>query len=255
MSAYANYWRTIPTLQATRELGPAEDGVSRARVVDTPAGEFYVKHDAWSAETGTQIVANEFLSAAIASSMNVPIPMFAVVVVDGKRCFGCRSVRRSAPFVDAARLRGCRNFESLYSLLVFDVWLDNHDRHNGNVIIGQDGGRTVFWAIDHSHCPFPPRRLPHHLPALHGPEGAGSCIPSWYAREVTSIPLLQRAIDAANTLSDDEIADIVPGVPGQDWSESGIAQIVDFLVHRRINLRKMLDTARFSLSNLEGGSL
>lgn len=255
MDAMTRVWDRLPMLEATAELGRPESGIMGARIVNTAMGEYYIKHDHWNDQQGTSIVANEFLSAVIAQSMMVPIPHFSKVAFEGKLCFGSAAVRFTAPFVNESRLSGCANRDSLYALLVFDVWMDNRDRHNQNVLIGQQNGRTVFWAIDHSHCPFPPGRKPRHLLGFHGPHDGHLCVRAWYSQLITDATLLKRAIDAAYAIPEDSFNSLVPGVPGQDWRDEDVTRIVEFLVKRRSNLKEMVNQARGIVPALKGGDL
>ena len=53
-----------------------------------------------------------------------------------------------AAFLDAQR---AQHGDRVKKMIMLDFIIDNHDRHNGNWLIG-DGGNGRFWAVDHGHC-------------------------------------------------------------------------------------------------------
>lgn len=116
---------------------------------------------------GVRVLANELVSAGLASLISVPVPLCGIVEVtnsfvnvepmlsgfEAGLCFGSeyhKAVDVSGP----SEIWMASNREELAGIVLFDSWCNNVDRaHNpGNLILTADGRGQRILAIDHGFC-------------------------------------------------------------------------------------------------------
>jgi len=100
------------------------------------------------------LLLNEAVCAALADALQLPIPAFRVIKLDNQLWFG---LEKKEPKVAYTRenLAVCVNRDQVPGVLVFDVFVCNPDRHEGNVLLHQfqqQPPAIKLWIIDHSHA-------------------------------------------------------------------------------------------------------
>ena len=104
-------------------------------------------------------VANEFICARLGSFLGLPIPPFALLQQKGRADVWFGSIDynltgQSLPPIDPADC--VSEFPELSTgIILFDVWIANTDRHEGNLNMDKSTGKpTRLNVFDHSHALF-----------------------------------------------------------------------------------------------------
>jgi hypothetical protein len=104
-------------------------------------------------------VANEFICARLGSFLGLPVPPFALLQQKGRPDVWFGSIDynltgQSLPPIDPADC--VSEFPELSTgIILFDVWIANTDRHNGNLNMDTSTGKPIRLNVfDHSHALF-----------------------------------------------------------------------------------------------------
>lgn len=247
--------------RAIVDLGPAPGGVSKARYVATrDLSEYIVKAPSFCLAVGPYIPANELIAAELANAADIPVlPWQFIQLPSGDLGWGSLRVDTA----DFANM-GPTIFASLdepdmiSAVAVFDLWIGNTDRHNGNLLGRRNrrGGGYSLLANDHSHAlvreMFDPTQLYQHYQSI--PMNA-------YFRSnvlranVTLCDHFKETLELIESLDESDIRSIVEGVP-DNWMSGSIRKAVaDFLIGRAQNLRTLLNQALVLFPQMSGVSL
>lgn len=189
---------------------------------------------------GASVVATEYISGRLAALVGLPCPPCGVAVAeDGSPAFfsmrfGSLSVR-PAPLVPSDMFA---EWEQLaYGVILFDLWILNHDRHPENIAYQGEGRSPIIF--DHSHAfnggheVEALRVLPEHQDDLL----LGHCLLSGVQSGAGFAPWIDRIRVMRDWMIEPLIDDAceVGGLP-QDCR----THLIDFLAYRRANLGDLL---------------
>lgn len=265
-----------PVLKADYEIGRARGGVSQARFFVCENGDEYILKGKHFSPTMPHVAANEFIAAEIGGHLGLPILDHRTVSWRGDLYFGSRMIGATnfLRSTDLKLVQGCLNAERIYNMLVFDVWLCNTDRHEGNIVVrvtkdqsGNDEYRLIF--SDHSHCILAPTNDPQHplttisdLASLATSGLSSSVCPNMpYIRAklvtdmVVDVALLRTAIDGVAKMPDHVVRGVLSRVPPDFLPESERRAIENFLLQRRKRLKQVFRDNIQMLAKLSGGPL
>jgi len=148
------------------DLGAIGRGASAAHYVLAENGiEYIIKGPSFTPQH-PYVAANELLAALIARQLGLPILDFAVVQM-GQDLFFASAFMQGGTFHPQIRtdlFDRCENKERVYGMLVFDAWICNIDRHDGNLLVRttRRGGQehTTLLLNDHIAWSCPSRLHP-----------------------------------------------------------------------------------------------
>ncbi|HTV40104.1 MAG TPA: HipA family kinase [Candidatus Sulfotelmatobacter sp.] len=108
---------------------------------------------------GHYIVANEYICARLGSFLGLPIPPFALLQQKGGSGLWFGSIDycltgQTLPPIDPAEC--VKEFPDISTgIILFDTWVANADRHEGNMNMDKSTGRPAQLNVfDHSHALF-----------------------------------------------------------------------------------------------------
>src|SRR5579862_4927497 len=196
------------------------------------------------------VVPNELIAAEIGRYLRLPIPPFCVIVgPTGENHFASLDFNLtggSLPPVIPATFYN--EFEGdVGSLLAFDAYIANSDRHNGN--LSADYSSHRFNVFDHSHCLFSGTD-PQGLARLSAADGSlvidGSLGGTRHCLlgEIRDDRLFERVLERIESIPDWLISDIVSEAAIYGLTGAEAMASVDFLKQRRRALRGLIGTHR-----------
>lgn len=132
-------------------------GATGAKVIGCDDGHFYVcKSLRFLPEPQPHLLANEQISKNLADLLSLPVQPARIVNLRGERLFGSL-LEAGLRDMKTVRLKRDRlaNWPDMPAILVFDIFICNLDRHQGNslaLISGRTGARYQLRIMDHSHA-------------------------------------------------------------------------------------------------------
>ncbi|MBL8796363.1 MAG: hypothetical protein JNM56_20865 [Planctomycetia bacterium] len=247
-----------------------DSGESRAMYVKAENGNEYVAKGPSLTPTWRHVGANELIAFRLAERMGLPVLDCRVLQFEGELYVGHTRMQENQfhPYLTSELLARCSNLDRVYGLVVFDSWVCNTDRHEGNLLVrcsnsaGLANGRcaadehTVL-VNDHNRCLLPDNRETSHFSSLSG-EYLAEFIQIGFIRDrIYSLGGLKDAIEQAERVSDIEISSIVNGVPPELLPDEDKAHWTEFLINRRGSLRRLFaaEHNRRLFRYLPGGSI
>jgi hypothetical protein len=234
---------------AVEQVGEPAPTFARPRILKDAAGkEFVAKADEWVHSEGSSCnqVSNEILSAELAYAIGVPVPPYEVLTWEGVECFGSEVIPSTYKRVLPNLLAQVANLNDLYTIMVFDVWILNVDRHPGNFLVSSTARGPLLWAIDHGHAPEHPGYGAGSFEEYcdHGATSTLNLWPQWMRDLLTSREDLVRAVGKVQNLPDEHIGGIVRETAYLRWSDTRRSEIVEFLTYRKGQLRSLVNRGR-----------
>lgn len=177
------------------------------------------------------IVANELMCNRLASALLLPVPPGFLIKLDDVPHFASLNFNlsgQSLPPADATAI--VSSFPTLsWGILLFDMWVLNGDRHNGN--ISHDTIANKAQLFDHSHALFARGDFPSFSNA---PAIGGHCL----APVIDSLDGLAEWNSHIGSVPERFIRTVVGDVVGDEFGiAAGRAQeCADFLIARRSRL-------------------
>ena len=203
--------------------------------------------------------------------MGLPVLDTRVLTLDGALLVGCTWMdgSRYHPFIYKDLLYRCENSKSVYPMVVFDTWVCNTDRNEGNLIVRCHGldkagprakdcgaNRHTLLLKDHSDCLLPDNRETTFFDSCLAKMRPPECVPLQFVRSaIINLDLLRAALSDAEAISDDTIRDIVEGVPDELLPCDDKPAWTKFLSSRRDALRELFNKDRGIFRFLRDGEL
>ena len=218
------------------------------------------------------IVTNELVAAALAKRIGLAILDYRVLTLGKNLYFGSQWMDDSDfhPIITKDLFERCRNAQMAYGMVVFDTWICNLDRHQGNLLVrcggerfgGGGGGDScqaeshTMLLNDHSECLMPDSKDGSYFAARLSKVTPQECVHVPFVRNaIISAANLSQAIQAAESVSDTEIAAIVQMVPEELLADNERVAWVEFLALRRNALRKLFNDNRGFFTFLNKGAI
>jgi hypothetical protein len=168
------------------------------------------------------IVANEYISAKMGTYLGLPIPPFALLQQKGTNpqvWFGSLDYRltgESLPQIDPETF--VEEFPNISTgIILFDIWIANSDRHEGNLNVDRSAQKPRVNVFDHSHSLFLAEgakrleRLADHagITASADPGATGHCLIEHLGTDAHFDAWLDRIEDAPRFLIRQACRDVV----------------------------------------------
>jgi hypothetical protein len=227
-------------------------GASGAHKLQVPGDAIYASKSFISERPYTLV--SEVLCAELASMLGLPIPARRYVTFQGNTWFGLewRPEFRTLSDKVVSRLT---NLDQVPSLIAFDIYVCNQDRHDANIVIQKVSpvlDRFAFWLIDHGH-------------ALAGPYASASQFTgdnhdaSRYLRhnailreQVRSYSDFKPFLTRLEDMSETALAEIEQAVV-REWrpQPDETSLLIDFLWQMKSHVGELLTTVKDHFPNLK----
>lgn len=248
-------------IQILDDLGPV-GGASRGRYVRAENGlDYIIKGPSLNPEA-RYIAANELVAAKLAHQLGLPLLDFAVVQMRDDLFFASNYMTDGTyyPQVTEELFDSCDNRDRSYPRVVFDTWLCNEDRHEGNLLVRAikraSGDVRMLVPNDHSHCLVIGKETPDALATrLDVPPGGKYLKLPFLARAIRETAKLSVAITAVERIDESVLVGAVRSIPAPLLDVAGKQQYEEFLIQRRSRLRELFDGNRSCFPELSGGAL
>ncbi|CAN5533784.1 hypothetical protein BH20ACT17_BH20ACT17_13350 [soil metagenome] len=232
-------------------------GASHAHYVRASNGSEYIAKGPIFAPDQPTVAANEFVAAHLAEAVGLPLLDYRVLDMNGDLLFASAWMDKGsfATGIEKYLLERCVNQDIVYELVVFDAWLCNTDRHNGNLIVRlpkKPGEAHVVILNDHSHL-----LVSQHEPT---PEGLLRQLDT-SPRPYVSLPFVREAIVSKKRLGQAVIrAEAVPEAVVRTAVQATPEALLPgpfrevyerFLIERQARLRKVFKENLDVFPNLE----
>lgn len=239
------------------DLGRAPGGVTGAIFVATAdLTEYIVKAPSLCSQAGPYIPANELIAAELATLVGVPaLPWELIGLPSGDTGFGSLRMR-DADFTAMTDTVADQVLDqgTFGDIAVFDLWIANTDRHRGNLLArrSHSGGYGLL-ANDHSHALVRAHMNPLDLSNEYQAIPVTDFFRCQQLRDrVLNNLRLGEVLDRVRDIAEDQVRNVVGGVP-PPWLDDDAKQAVsDFLVQRARNIRSMMRTANHLFPNFSG---
>jgi hypothetical protein len=253
------------------DYGPVGSGSCNARYVLAENGNEYLAKGPNLSPSLRHVGANEMVAGRLAGQMGLPVLDIQVLSDNDRPLIGITRMNsdRMHPIMDQELFAACNNQHRVYGMVVFDVWLCNTDRHEGNLIARCGGTETqgkkrlvCGWdrhhmvLTDHSHCLLPDNVEPTHFSSLMSRDRLGEFVLLPFVREaIRSRDMLRQALTKAEEISDEVLGGIVSQVPVGLLAADDRTEWAEFLIGRRDRLRELFGSGRESFPHLEAGDI
>jgi hypothetical protein len=230
-----------PPLRVIEDFGVVGGGVSGGHHVRCENGQEYLLKGRAFSPDNPYVAANELIAARLARCLDLPVLGAEVARLKDQLFF-------ASPWMDRHffgnfgpdALSGCLNRERVYDIAVFDAWICNSDRHEGNLLVRHaPTGADVLLLNDHSHCLSMACGGPKGLTTMvtHNVESYIVSPTLWDA--LTDQARLDEAITRLEVLSVTAIRAVVDSVPAEFLTSAERTACVEFLVARQASLRQL----------------
>ncbi|WP_343215082.1 HipA family kinase [Evansella tamaricis] len=199
---------------------------------------------------------NELVSSKLADLIGLPIPAYQTIYVtkgiikENKPLndigmlpgihFGCQYIKDAVP-PSTKTICSCENANKLFDMFVFDQWINNCDRHKGNVLIVKNGEKQHFLCIDHERAFFD-----RNWKAADLKKHVFTRKIEWKNSEKFYFHCLKnnnfsKPIDKVSKITEQELVKTVQAVP-KEWgtSEEDQRSLIYFLSKRQHNLKQWI---------------
>lgn len=244
------------------DLGPVGQGASSARVVLAENHDEYLIKGPNLSPKHRHAGTNEFLCAHLAAALGVPTLDSRLLAFEGKTVFARRFLHKDDTWYDGlteALFASCDNRNRVYALVVFDSFVLNADRHEGNFVV-RERRQGATWrrdllATDHDRCLIPPGQDAVGLAnEVNSSVGRYARI-GYLNRAITSIDLLAQVLATVESLQDEWLQALAELVPPEWCDAEARHHLASFLIDRRDCLRGHFQQARNLFVNLGAGDL
>jgi hypothetical protein len=247
----------LTPLPVIDDYGPIGKGASEAHSVLAENGEEYIIKGPSFVPQHPTVGANEWVAARLAETLGLPILDYRILSMGGDLFFasGWMQTPTFYPAIDAEIFQKCENRGRAYSVVIFDCWLINKDRHGANLVVRNSrNGNHLMILNDHSHLlvsPLGPFATSTLMSSVAAPPDPFICLP--FIRDAITDPAeIRTVLDRIEDLPEDLIRDAVHSTPQQLLSTADQAIYADFLVERRGCLREVMQTGSSVFPKLEG---
>lgn len=177
------------------------------------------------------LVANELVCSRLASALLLPVPPGFLIKLENVLNFVSLDFNlagQSLPPADGSAV--VQAFPELsWGIILFDMWVLNGDRHNGN--LSYDTVANKVQLFDHSHALFAHGNFQNVATAT---AIGGHCL----AAEMTSLDGLKEWHSHILALPERFVRSVVGDVAADEFgvTTAGAQECADFLIARRVNL-------------------
>ena len=223
-------------------------------------GEDYVIKGPSLAPAYPYLAANELVSATIGRHLGLPLLDSTVVQMGSDLFFASTYMAKGSfyPQITEDLFNKCENRERVYTMVVFDTWLCNQDRHDRNLLVRavKRSGSEVYTILpnDHGHC-LVADQTPAILPGLlDSPPGQYLKI-QYVAEAIRELGKLRQALDAVEAMKDVVLSSAVRSIPEKLLNSKDQGDYENFLMQRRTRLRRLFEDNRACFPKLAGGAI
>jgi hypothetical protein len=253
----------------TEVYGSVNGGESRAIWVGAENGIEYLAKGPSLTPGWRHVGANELIAAQLAQRLGLPVLECRLLRMEQDLFVGTTwmSEAQFHPFITEALLEKCSNKDRIYPLVVFDSWICNTDRHEGNLLVRCSGLseskgkscsalRHTLLISDHNRSLLPDNLEVDHFDSLLKRKFLDEFILIGYIRNrIVNLQRLQDAVGLAEGVTDTDIDSIVNAVPDQLLADADKPAWTSFLTDRRDQLRTLLNENRSLFQYLARGDL
>lgn len=137
-------------------------GVTQAQVFQCSDGQQYIVKSQYNPQ-GVKVLVNELIANKIARFLDLPVPRGNVILIPpelaletsylpaGKH-FGTVLAEHALDCPPLHLIETAANASCVPGIYVFDYYIDNSDRHNGNIMICPTDSGNKILLIDHGNC-------------------------------------------------------------------------------------------------------
>lgn len=165
------------------------------------------------------VLANEFVTHQLAQIVGLNVPTGGLRDVRGDTKFFSEYLEGSRRLVELGKddLKSkLTRWEDLLKILCFDIWVMNHDRHFGNLLVKKNGKAHDLYLIDHDHTLLGKCQDCKRLESIHSCNAALFVNQFYYPfldQIVDSFLLFNESIQSIQRVKDNAIASILGQVP------------------------------------------
>jgi hypothetical protein len=206
------------------------------------------------------VAANEIVSSEIGKRLGLPMLDSRIVEMGGQLFFASTWMQKPSfhPQMTRDLFARCENRDRVYQLVVFDAWICNRDRHEGNLLVRTMGRaaapRHMLLLNDHSHAFVWPNEDANDL-ARRVDEPLASCISIDYVKaEVKDSQQLSSAIRMVEQLSESSLELLLGSVPEELLRSADRTLYQRYLLARQAKLRQLFVDQQSLFTQL-GGTL
>ncbi len=207
---------------------------------------------------GVWVCFNEFLSARIATRLELPVPGFRLVEFRGSlpatETWFCSQEVHPGTNLDSTNYNSIRNQSAASGIVLFDLWLCNTDRKNEHLLVDKSSQAEKLYMIDHGHTlltngDFPTLRSADFEKGSRFLSGSADL-----CKGVSNVNEFGSALEAINAIDEGELESWIASSPGAWIPDQGkLAELKQFLIERRAKLRSILELTAIIFPNLQKG--
>ena len=186
------------------------------------------------------IVPNELICAALASACRLPIPPGFLVKHDDQSAFVSMNFNLSGenlPPADPGQIVALHP-DMAWGIVLFDVWVCNVDRHNGN--LSYDAGTDTLQIFDHSHALFGQGGRPHLEAQTNALAIGGQCL----ARHLTTLAGANDWLARISAVPEFYVRSVCSEVTTLGIAAGDSEWIAEFLLNRRMKIKALVNANR-----------
>ncbi len=241
-------------LTATRYIGCMENGLTRPQAFECDDGnEYVIKYK--ENPVGIKVLVNELIGNRIANLLGLPVPMGtliytpAQVITDSSIKEGIHFGTLLIPYTfrnpPLNIIESAYNVNCITGMYVFDNYLANHDRHEGNIVLGIRYHGNQIIMIDHSHCFGKPQWTDAELLEL---TDEGKIITRGIYKKIAHIITgqnsLDKWLDRLESIKEEQLISIINEIP-IEWNiaPQDRGALLFYLKNRKWRVRPLLTSA------------
>jgi hypothetical protein len=208
--------------------------------------------------SGTRILVNEYIAGKLAQLLSLPVVPFEVVAISSdfikaNAIFSKYKFQSGNQFAslfidncnhlskDLSNKVNLKNHDHLAGIIVFDIWIDNTDRKEGNVLLEpQQQGKYYLHMIDHGRIFANAKWTVETLKKM--PKMVlTQRVHKWFAALLQSPNEIHATIEKIIALPNEEISHVIYSIP-DDWDVSKMER--EALVTRLVKAKQLLPKLR-----------
>lgn len=228
------------------DLGPVGEGVSGARWLGVYHEQGLIIYAAkCRRDEHPYLLLNEAVCAALAGALHLPIPALRLIRLDNQLWFG---LEKKEPKVACTpeNLAACVNSDQVPGVLIFDVFVCNPDRHEGNVLLHQFQQQPLaikLWIIDHSHALVSTKQNVAALVTANHNTQVYLKLPH-HGAVVKQRSQFESFLERLEALDSTAFQEITASLPAEFIPKGAdLVSLTDFLIRRRDEVRTLIQTA------------
>jgi len=237
------------------DYGRRGDGLSNAHTILAANGNEYVIKGPSLSQDNLFVGVNEFIGVQMARAIGLPVLEHELFQNGAELFFGTLNQRSTDFYKELTPdlFARCYNKDVVYSMLIFDLWICNNDRHEENIITRRSGAGTsaeklFIIPFDHGNALLYHRK-PASLQDLDMPL-ADCIILDFLAEYMDDSIKLRRAVDIVCQIPRTHIRSVVQSVPEAWLKRREKVNVEEFLVDRQGKLVERVNEGLAKLPKL-----